>query len=278
MSISNIIDPQTKKIYPSLLNGQGGAVDSVNVKTGLVNVGTGVDPIIGLNVSNSGELLVGNGTANEAIPLPLGTAGQVLKVNVGATDVEWANESVPTAFTAQGQILYGGVGPAFNPADLAIGTAGQVLKVNAGATAPEWGNEAGGNQDLAQVLAVGADANNVPITGLGNLSFGTGTTITGPAGAKLDIVSDAGQNIDISSGNGLGIISTAEIELNSGADITLKCDAVGALLRLLVNGQTGILPVAPQAGAFPANVNAQLAVNINGIDYYIPLMTVASPQ
>jgi len=277
MSISNIIDPTTKKIFPSLLNGQGGAVDSVSVKEGLVNVGTAIDPIIGLNVSNSGALLVGNGTANEAVALNIGTAGQVLKVNLGATDIEWANESIPTAFTAVGQILYGGVGPAFNPADLAIGTAGQVLKVNGTATAPEWVNETGGNQDLAQVLAVGADANNVPITGLGNLTFGTGNSIAGPAGAQLSIISSAGENIEIASSQALTLQSQAEIELNSGADITLKCDGVGALLRLVVQGATALLPVIPQAGAFPANVNAQLKVNINATDYYIPLSTVASP-
>lgn len=107
MSISNIIDPLTKKIFPSLLNGQGGAVDSVSVKEGLVNVGTAVDPIIGFNVSVLGELLVGNGTANEMGVLQKGTAGQVLKVNVGGTDIEWGNESIPTAFSAEGQTLYG---------------------------------------------------------------------------------------------------------------------------------------------------------------------------
>jgi hypothetical protein len=95
MSISNIIDPATKKIYPSLLNGQGGAVDSVSVKEGLVNVGTAVDPIIGLDVSLLGELLVCNGTANEAEALQLGALNQILSVvNTPAGNVPaWVNGS-----------------------------------------------------------------------------------------------------------------------------------------------------------------------------------------
>ena len=272
MSISNIIDPATKKIFPSLLNGQGGAVDSVSVKEGLVNVGTAVDPIIGFNVSVLGDLLKGNGNPNEMVALPKGTAGQVLKVNVGGTDIEWGNESIPTAFSAEGQTLYGGPSP-FTPVDLNIGTVGQVLKVNAGATAPEWATET-----LAEVLAGGADGNNVAITGLGNLTFGTGSIISGPLNADLDIVGAVGHNVDVSSGLAVSLTSGAEIELNSGSDITLKCDGVGALLRLLVNGPTALLDVVAQAGAFPANINKQLLININGTDYYIPLSTVASPQ
>ena len=88
MSISNIIDPTNKKIYPSLILGGGGAgVESLNVKVGIDNVGTATDPIIGLSVGNLGDLLVGNGTPNEAVVLPKGTAGQVLKVNVGGTNI-----------------------------------------------------------------------------------------------------------------------------------------------------------------------------------------------
>jgi hypothetical protein len=56
------------------------------------------------------------------LPEDLGTAGQVLTVNAGATGVEW--KDVPEELPA------------------ALGTAGQVLKVNSGATGVEWGADA----------------------------------------------------------------------------------------------------------------------------------------
>lgn len=143
MSISNIIDPATKKIFPSLINGQGGAVDSVNVKEGLQNLGTTIDVVLGLDTDNLGDMLIGNGNQGEADILQIGALNQVLRVvNQPAGLVPaWSNESTASVFTSQGELLYGGVGPAFTPQDLPIGTAGQVLKVNGGATAPEWANE-----------------------------------------------------------------------------------------------------------------------------------------
>lgn len=175
MSVSGIIDPSTKKIFPALLNGQGGSVDSVNVKDGLVNVGTAIDPIIGFNTDAvKGKLLVGNGTANEMDPLAVGANNTVLI----------ADSTTPLGV--------------------------------------KWDNAATGT--LAQTLAVGSNGNNVAITGLGNLTFGTGNTITGPAGAQFNI-----------SGFATSIQSTTnEIELNSAADITLSANAVGALVRLQV--------------------------------------------
>jgi len=162
MSVSGIIDPSTKKIFPALLNGQGGSVDSVSVKDGLVNVGTAIDPIIGFNTDVvKGKLLVGNGTANEMDPLAVGANNTVL---------------------------------------IADSTAPLGVK---------WDNAATGT--LAQTLAVGADANNVAITGLGDLTFGTGDTITGPAVGQFNITGFA---TSIQS-------TTNEIELNSAGEPAL---------------------------------------------------------
>jgi len=226
MSVSGIIDPSTKKIFPALLNGQGGSVDSVGVKDGLVNVGTAIDPIIGFNTDVvKGKLLVGNGTANEMEPLAVGANNTVLIADSAeALGMKWANATTGT---------------------------------------------------LAQTLANGADANNVAITGLGDLTFGTGNAITGPAGAQFNIVAGAGQNIDI-GGTAITLTSSNEIELNSGADITLKADAVGALIRLQV-APLAFPAITPQAGALPASCTQQLIININGTDYHIPCSASAFP-
>lgn len=63
--------------------------------------------------------------ASKELPATLGTAGQVLTVNSGATGVEWqdAPEELPT---------------------IASGDAGKVLQVNAGETGVEWGTLSGG--------------------------------------------------------------------------------------------------------------------------------------
>jgi hypothetical protein len=70
--------------------------------------------------------------------LGIGTAGQVLKVNSGATAPEWATDASGMAnpMTTTADIIYSSSGS--TPDRLGIGTAGQVLAVNSGATAPEW--------------------------------------------------------------------------------------------------------------------------------------------
>jgi hypothetical protein len=238
MSISNIIDPTNKKIYPSLILGGGGAgVESLNVKVGIDNVGTATDPIIGLSVENLGDLLVGNGTPNEAVVLPKGTAGQVLKVNVGGTDLEWANESVPTAFSAEGQILYGGPSP-FNPVDLNIGTAGQFLKVNTGATAPEWANgSSGGLQDgfglyLSTVIAMTNQNDDAPDNGP-DIPF-TGAPAPLTSGICSSLVIDSG-----GGGNPVGLrwTGTNPIAIFLQADLLCqaKITAGGAPANFITN-------------------------------------------
>jgi hypothetical protein len=79
--------------------------------------------------------------ADNAERLPVGTAGQVLTVKAGATDLEWATPGVVGVATdpiwdVAGDLV---IGTGANTAvKLPIGTANQILAVNAGATAPEW--------------------------------------------------------------------------------------------------------------------------------------------
>jgi hypothetical protein len=89
-----------------------------------------------------GDISYRSSTANVKTRLPLGTAGQVLKVNSGATAPEWATDAsgMTNPMTTTGDTIYSSSGS--TPARLAIGTANQQLRVNAGATAPEWFNPA----------------------------------------------------------------------------------------------------------------------------------------
>jgi hypothetical protein len=94
--------------------------------------------------TTTGDISYRSATANVNTRLPLGTAGQVLKVNSGATAPEWATDAsgMTNPMTTTGDTIYSSSGS--TPARLGIGTAGQVLQVNSGATAPEWATPAGG--------------------------------------------------------------------------------------------------------------------------------------
>lgn len=106
-------------------------------------VGSIPENIMANPMTAAGDLIVG-GTDGEPARLAKGTAGQVLKMNAGATAPEWAadSEGMANPMTAAGDIIVGGADGA--PERLAKGTAGQVLKMNAGATAPEWAADSEG--------------------------------------------------------------------------------------------------------------------------------------
>ena len=112
------------------------------------------DRIKALNPETTlGDISYRSATANTNTRLPLGTAGQVLKVNSGATAPEWATDAsgMTNPMTTTADIIYSSSGS--TPARLGIGTAGQILQVNSGATAPEWVNPVGGGKVLQVVSA-----------------------------------------------------------------------------------------------------------------------------
>ena len=97
---------------------------------------------IAMGSDAAGDILTYNGT--DYIRLAKGTAEQVLKMNSGATAVEWGTDAggiaIPGSSVA-GDTLYHN-GSIYTR--LAKGTASQVLTMNSGATAPEWAAAAGG--------------------------------------------------------------------------------------------------------------------------------------
>ena len=113
-----------------------------------------------------GDISYRSSTANVNTRLPLGTAGQVLKVNSGATAPEWATDAtgMTNPMTTTGDTIYSSSGS--TPARLGIGTAGQVLKVNSGATAPEWAAPASANLDIDVILSGSLSSSGISLTGL----------------------------------------------------------------------------------------------------------------
>lgn len=122
--------------------------------------------------TTTGDIAYRSATANVNTRLALGTAGQVLKVNAGATAPEWATDAsgMTNPMTTTGDVIYSSSGS--TPARLGIGTAGQVLQVNSGATAPEWAAPAGGGMTLLSTTSLS----------------GSTTTISGISGSYVDLV------------------------------------------------------------------------------------------
>ena len=130
----------------------------------------------------------------------------------------------------------------------------------------------GTTPNLQEVLTEGAAANNIAITALGDLTFGTGDTIQGPPGATFSVLGGLAQNVEVSSAVDLLLSSV-------GGSLTLDVpDAAGNLIvSVNANKITDITSTA--AGAIVPNYVAtagavkQLKIQIGspGVDYYIAL-------
>jgi hypothetical protein len=117
-----------------------------------------------------GDISYRSSTANVKTRLALGTAGQVLKVNSGATAPEWATDAsgMTNPMTTTGDTIYSSSGS--TPARLAIGSTGNVLTVAGGV--PTWAAPAGGGKVLQVVSATTTTSTTITSASL------TDTTIT----------------------------------------------------------------------------------------------------
>jgi hypothetical protein len=129
--------------------------DTALVKDGAAAIrtlGSSIDTTTkNLNPSTTlGDIEYRSSTPNVNTRLPLGTAGQVLKVNSGATAPEWATDAsgMTNPMTTTGDTIYSSSGS--TPARLGIGTTGQVLTVAGGV--PSWATPAGGGGKVLQVV------------------------------------------------------------------------------------------------------------------------------
>ena len=100
--------------------------------------------------TTTGALAYRSATANVNTALPIGTAGQVLRVNSGATAPEWATTADQTPLTTKGD-LFG-----FDTADarIPIGTNGHILTADSTQSLGlKWAAPAGGGKVLQVVTA-----------------------------------------------------------------------------------------------------------------------------
>ena len=175
-----------------------------------------------LNPSTTlGDIEYRSSTANTNTRLPIGTAGQVLKVNSGGTAPEWATDSsgMTNPMTTTGDTIYSSSGS--TPARLGIGTTGQVLTVSGGL--PAWAtlSAAGKNYTLLNsggtALTGAATVTVSGISGKDSLLIcidGASSTAAG-CGIGVRFNSDSSANYAW-WGNRLGIGSSYSTNLGTG--------------------------------------------------------------
>jgi hypothetical protein len=141
--------------------------DTALVKDGasaIRSLGTSVDTTTkNLNPSTTlGDIEYRSSTANVNTRLPLGTAGQVLKVNSGATAPEWATDAtgMTNPMTTTGDTIYSSSGS--TPARLGIGSTGNVLTVAGGV--PTWAAPAAGGMTLIATTTLSGATTTVTIS------------------------------------------------------------------------------------------------------------------
>jgi hypothetical protein len=139
-----------------------------------------------------GDIIYHNGT--NWVRLAKGTGLQTLRVNAGATALEWAtggagSVATDTIFDAAGDLVVGT--GADTAARLAMGTPLQALRVNAGGTALEWATPTSGTVTSVSGSGgtTGLTLSGGPITSSGTLTLGGilaeangGTGVTSLAG------------------------------------------------------------------------------------------------
>jgi len=134
---------------------------------------------------------------------------------------------------------------------------------------------AGGVPNLAQVLGQGAAGNNIAMTALGDLTFGTGDTITGPAGVLFQVNSGAGQGVKVEGVVGASLVSqgVSGCAVTAGGALTLTAGAA-APGGLVLAGAGLPATAATSAAAFYTGSSAAshyLPITIGATAYYIPM-------
>ena len=181
-----------------------------------------------------GDISYRSSTANVNTRLPLGTAGQVLKVNSGATAPEWATDAsgMTNPMTTTGDTIYSSSGS--TPARLAIGSTGNVLTVAGGV--PTWAAPAGGggltlldtitfnNTVTNYTVSLSGTYKNLLLVGSGLQTAGAGVT---PLTFRFN--NDSGSNYNMSgirnnAGTIQSYVDTAYTDYQTGLTLALTGD------------------------------------------------------
>jgi len=111
--------------------------------------------------TTTGAIAFRSATANVNTALPLGTAGQVLRVNSGATAPEWATTADQTPLTTKGD-LFG-----FDTADarIPVGTNGHILTADSTQSlGVKWAAPATGGLVFIKSQTIGSGVSSVTVT------------------------------------------------------------------------------------------------------------------
>lgn len=285
MAANSLIDPATNKFYPDLVPEGGG----VNLQKGYLITANAQNEEKALPVGADGTILMADsnqllGLRYAVVPGAVALAkadlisadmagtptivtapafpaqeGWVLTATAAAVDgtgLQWKN-SQQAAFTAEGQMQYGGAAPNFADTPLNLGTAGQVLKVNAGATAPEWVDVGGGGTISAKVPLVESASGSTSQIAInfaagpaGQIPYGNGTALEG----ALTNTPAAGQVLGVSAGvpawinpGGSGTVTAlaplTEYAVGAASNVAIDFTAKGDLV-VGAGAQVGGNPIA----------------------------------
>jgi hypothetical protein len=260
--------------------------DTALVKDGasaIRSLGPSVDTTTkALNPSTTlGDIEYRSSTPNTNTRLPLGTAGQVLKVNSGATAPEWATDAsgMTNPMTTTGDTIYSSSGS--TPARLGIGSTGQVLTVASGL--PSWATPSGAGSNYSLLNAGGTTLSGTSTTVSGISSkeklivLIIGASSSGAqAGFQLNINSDTGGNYNY-AGNLIAVGSTYAVANFQPYDGTAGTNfpagqmsaAAGSTVAtsIAINGgtTTGGKQVQINSAGTATASNSQYLFNIQGV-------------
>jgi hypothetical protein len=224
--------------------------------------------------TTTGDIAYRSATANVNTRLPLGTAGQVLKVNSGATAPEWATDAsgMTNPMTTTGDTIYSSSGS--TPARLGIGSTGDVLTVAGGV--PSWAAPAsGGGMTLLSTTTLSGASTSISVTGGYNYIVGIVTGVTNNTNnGRLYIAPNGVTNLSSATGTAryAGAAATVRVEgydngyldLTRGYD-TLRTSADNAWYFTIYNytSSTRFKPFS-YAGTYIDNDSASDVVNFQG--------------
>jgi hypothetical protein len=206
--------------------------------------------------------------------LGIGTATQILKVNAGATALEYADQSTLAVGTATN--LAGGAAGSLpyqtgagTTTFLGIGTAAQVLKVNAGATALEYIDQSSLAVGTATNLA-GGTANQIAVqSNVGATTFITAPTV---ASTVLSWSGSAFAWVTAASGTVTAVTASAPLASSGGTTPDISLGTVTT-----ANGGTGLTTYTAGDLVYYASGTALSKLGI-GTSTYILTSSGTAPQ
>jgi hypothetical protein len=270
--------------------------DTALVKDGAAairSLGTSIDTTTkNLNPSTTtGDIEYRSSTPNVNTRLPLGTAGQVLKVNSGATAPEWATDAtgMTNPMTTTGDTIYSSSGS--TPDRLPIGSTGNVLTVAGGV--PTWAAPAAASQDFTLLNAGGTaltGAQTITVSGISGkneilvvITNASSASASSTFGVQLN--TDTGNNYNCygnkttaSSAYAAGSYTLVNSSATSSISLATMANAAasgsGAFLRISGCNSTGAKVFSGAGGASLSTGSGQILYNVGG--YYTGSSTVSS--